>query len=105
MKFYEGGFPVLSPVTEVGKLVQWTGREEHLNRQISQFTQYTVWPDGENKLGGYLEIINPIHDPDSFEALNHGGTVDLTCATQTVPAIAWSAWAVTPGKTPPGEPP
>ena len=72
VKFYEGGFPILAPVTEVGRLVQWTGREEHVNRGISQFTQYTVWPDGDNNLGGYIDMIYPSHDPDSFEALNHG---------------------------------
>src|SRR5580658_1332198 len=28
VKFYEWGFPSLSPVTEVGKMLQWTGRRE-----------------------------------------------------------------------------
>ncbi len=105
VKFYEGGFPILAPVIQVGKLVRWTGREEHLARGLSQYTQYTVWPDGENNLGGYLDIIYPFHDPDGNEALNHGGTVDLTCATEVVPAITWSAWSVTPGQRPPGDPP
>jgi TonB family protein len=105
VKFYEGGFPVLSPVTEIGKIVRWTGREEHLIRGLSQFTQYTVWPDGDNKLGGYLDILYPFHDPDAFDPLNHGGTVDLNCAAEIVPAIKWSAWSVTPGRTPPGDPP
>jgi TonB family protein len=105
VKFYEGGFPILSPVTEVGKSVQWTGREEHVSRGLSQFTRYTVWPDGGNNLGGYIEVISPNHDPDAYEALNHGGTVDFTCATDIVPAITWNAWSVTPGLTPPGDPP
>ena len=30
VKFYERGYPSLSPVTEVGKMVTWTGREEHV---------------------------------------------------------------------------
>ncbi len=42
VKFYEGGYPVLAPVTEVGKLVQWTGREEHLGPGKTRFAQYTV---------------------------------------------------------------
>jgi len=29
VKFYDGGETLLAPVNEVGKLVQWTGREEH----------------------------------------------------------------------------
>ena len=50
-------------------------------------------------------ILYPNHDPDAHEALNHGGTVDLSCAAELVPAIQWSAWSVTPGRTPPGDPP
>ena len=107
VSFYEGGFPIVSPVTEIGKVVQWTGREEHSTRgankygSTSQIYQYTLWPDGENKLSGSLmaEITN---DP---ELLNRGGTVDFTCAKETVPPIKWSAWSVTPGQQPIGDPP
>jgi TonB family protein len=105
VKFYESGFPVLSAVTEVGKMVQWTGREEHLVRGVSQYTQYTVWPESDNKLSGYLNILSPFRDPDAYDPLNHGGTVELTCATEIVPQVQWSAWSVTPGKPPPGDPP
>ena len=101
VKFYEGGIPTLAPVTEVGKVVQWTGPEEHYKSGFSRFTHYTVWPDGDNKLSGNIELsyLSALQD------LNTGGTVDFTCATETVPAITWSALSVTPGQTPPGDPP
>jgi TonB family protein len=105
VKFYEDGYPILAPVTEVGKLVQWTGREEHLNRFETRFIHYTVWPDGDNKLSGniYITYAGPTYE--SYRSINQGGTVDLACATETVPAITWSAFAVTPGPSPPGDPP
>ncbi len=101
VKFYESGFPIISPVIEIGKLVQWTGREEHIRGGASWFYTYTVWPDGENKLIGNINT-----DAINFtQSINRGGTVDFICATETVPAITWSALSVTPGKTPLGDPP
>ena len=104
VKFYEGGFPILSPVTEVGKVVQWTGREEHLTSGIASYTHSTVWPDGANNLSGSLYTSYP-YVSFANSNINNGGTVDFTCATETVPAITWSALAVTPAGAPPGDPP
>jgi len=104
VKFYEGGFPILAPVTEVGKLVQWTGRAERGAGGVSRFTQYTVWADDDNNLSGNIETIYAAEakaNPD----INRGGTVDLSCATEVVPAITWSAFSVTPGVNPLGDPP
>ncbi len=103
VKFYEGGFPVLAPVTEVGKVVQWTGREEHLSSGITSFTHYTVWPDSDSTLTGSIYTTYPY--ARFSQAINNGGTVDFTCATDVVPAITWSALSVTPGVSPPGDPP
>lgn len=100
IKFYEGGYPILAPVIEVGKSVKWTGREEHMKYGTSKFTQYTLWPDGDNNLIGYIDVCNTYHDPDTEEGINHRGTVDFSCATETVPAITWSALSVTPGQSP-----
>ena len=101
VKFYESGYSSISPVTELGKLVQWTGREEHFRNGASWFYTYTVWPDGDNKLIGSINA-----DAVNFrQSINRGGTVDLICATEIVPAIPWSAWSVTPGQSPPGDPP
>jgi TonB family protein len=90
VKFYEFGYPTLAPVTEVGKMVQWTGRKEHLGRDGGDlWLQYTVWSDGENHLSGATgsRMIN------NFGVVynnNVGGQVDLTCATEALPAITWN---------------
>ena len=104
VKFYEGGFPTLAPVVEVGKLVQWTGRAERVGGGAYRFTQYTVWPDGDNSFIGHLEIINPA-DTKFNQELSRGGTVDFSCATEVVPAVSWSSFFVTPGPSPLGDPP
>ncbi len=104
VKFYEGGFPIISPVTEVGRMVQWTGRQE--NFKNPNFTQYTLWSEGDSSLNGSIEILFPYGTGSSgLDNLNHGGTVSFTCATEVVPAVPWSAWSVTPGPSPPGDPP
>ncbi len=103
VKFYEGGYPILAPVTEIGKLVQWSGREES-HAGNNKYTQYTVWLDGDNNLSGSIQVIYPF-GPGREQGFNHGGTVDLTCATEVVPAITWSAWSVTPAPSPVGDPP
>jgi TonB family protein len=101
VKFFEGGYSILAPVTEVGNVVQWTGREEHLKNGVSLFYQYVVWPDGDNKLTGSISY--PL---DSLsQGINHGGTADFTCATEVVPAIQWNALYVNTIQHPPGDPP
>jgi hypothetical protein len=42
VKFYERGYPSLSPVTEVGKMVTWAGRMEWVGRAVHQWHHYTV---------------------------------------------------------------
>jgi TonB family protein len=102
VKFYEGGQPIIAPVNEVGKMVQWTGREEHPRKTMSLYYHYTVWSDGDNNLSGNIEAFFVASSP---EGLNTGGTVDMTCATEVVPAIAWSALSVSNIQAPPGDPP
>ena len=93
VKFYENGYPSLSPVTQVGKMVTWTGRQEYINlgkEMASYWLQYTVWPDGDNHLSGAVgsRMFN------SFGvAYNNnvaGNTVDLTCATEVLPTVTWN---------------
>jgi TonB family protein len=103
VRFNEGGLIGISPVIEVGKLVQWTGPSVRLPGGKSQFVQYTVWPDGDNKLNGSIKVDNTYVDSPGNP--NTGGTIDFTCATEVVPAITWSALSVTPGQSPPGDPP
>lgn len=103
VKFYEGGFSILAPVSEVGKIVQWSGREERQKADpgFIKVYQYSVWPDGENNLTGSINV-SIADNPDS---INSGGTVDFVCATEVVPAVSWSAWSVNTVKSPPGDPP
>ena len=103
VKFYEGGYPIISPVIEVGKMVQWSGRQESFKNP--NFNQYTLWSDGVNNLSGSLDIVYPYGTGGGGDNYNHGGTVDFTCATEVVPAVPWSAWSVTPVPSPPGDPP
>jgi hypothetical protein len=55
VNFYEGGFPILAPVTEVGRMLQWTGRRERSGHWgDNEWLQYTVWSDGDNHLSGAI---------------------------------------------------
>jgi TonB family protein len=102
VKFYDGGEPLLAPVNEVGKMVQWTGKGESPRRGVSLQYQYTVWPNGDNKLSGNIEAY---FYASASQGINTGGTVDLTCATEIVPPITWSALMVRTIQAPPGDPP
>jgi TonB family protein len=87
VKFYEFGYPTLAAVTEVGKMLTWTGREENPKDPI--WVQYTVWPDGENHLSGAggSRIVNRFGIAMNS---NVGISVDLTCATEVLPAVTWN---------------
>lgn len=57
VKFYEGGFGILAPVVEVGKIVKWAGRVEYLGGGSRSFTEYTLWADAGNSLNGSIETV------------------------------------------------
>jgi TonB family protein len=103
VKFYGVGQPSLSPVTEVGKMVQWA-REEPIGIRGTAWIQYTVWPDGDNHLSGAIgsKLIDNFGVPYNQ---NVGGPVDLTCATEVLPAITWNDWLAHTRVSPPGDPP
>ena len=93
VKFYERGYPSLSPVTQVGKMVTWTGRQESFGPNLgssSFWLQYTVWSDGNNHLSGVIgtRMINSAGVV--FNRNLAGNTVDLTCATQVLPTVTWN---------------
>ena len=94
----------IAPVVEVGKVLRWTGPAEHLGSGNVSFTEYTAWAEGENLIVGNIQT-NYFGPARANMPLNRGGTVDFSCSQQTVPAITWSALAVTPGQSPPGDPP
>ena len=92
VKFYERGFPSLSPVTEVGKMLTWTGRMEARpggGGGLFQWHQYTVWPDGDNHLTGAIALLLS-RSGVAYITTGGGSTVDLTCATETLPTITWN---------------
>ena len=105
VKFYERGYPSLSPVTEVGKMVQWTGRLEYRGGPKDiVYIKYTVWPDGDNHLSGAIGS-KFIDDFGAAYNQNIRGAVDPTCATEVLPAITWNDWFAQTMVTPPGDPP
>ena len=88
VKFYERGKPSLSPVTQVGKMVTWTGPEEYWGKD-SYWLQYTVWADGDNHLTGAIgsrmyRFGMPINSNLA------GSSVELTCATEVLPTVTWN---------------
>ena len=100
VKFYERGTPSLSPVTQIGRMVTWTGRTQ-INQAASFWFQYTVWPDDDNHLTGMIgsRIFN-----DFGAAINSnltGNSVELTCAPETLPTVTWNDMLTTPAATSP----
>ena len=95
-----GGGPSLSPVIELGKVLQFTGRVEYLRGQPYFFPPYTVWSDGDNHLSGAGGSL--LYDRFGVAHNNNiGPQVDLTCATEVLPAIAWNdLFAQKPGTSP-----
>ena len=89
VQFYEGGQAVLSPVTEIGKMLQWTGRREYVGHGDNIWLQYTLWSDGDNHLSGAIGSRFVSHLGVAYNN-NMGGPVDLTCATEVLPAITWN---------------
>jgi TonB family protein len=87
VKFYERGYPSLAPVTEVGKMVTWTGRMEWLSNTVRQWHHYTVWPDGDNHLNGAIGVSR---SPIAYMPMGGGSSVELTCATGALPTITWN---------------
>jgi TonB family protein len=109
VKFYGVGYPSISPVTQVGKMVTWTGAPEWVPRGggggQNQWHQYTVWADGDNHLRGAVSLIL-----ERFGVTNvttgGGNSVDLTCAPEVLPTITWNAASAPPSiLTSPVEPP
>ena len=92
VKTWERGFPSLSPVTEVGKMLTWTGRMEALpagGGGLFRWHQYTVWPDGDNHIRGAIATLNG-RTGVAYIATGGGDSIDLTCVTETLPTITWN---------------
>ncbi len=88
VKFYERGSASVAPVTEVGKMVTWTGRQEHNINWGEYWFQYTVWPDGDNHLTGAIGGRSISRYGIVANSNLAGNSIDLSCATEPVPTIA-----------------
>ena len=101
IKFYAWGQPNLAPVTEVGKMVQWTLQEQW--GKDPAWVHYTVWPDGDNHLSGAIgSVVYHFGVPYSN---NIAGPLDLSCATEVLPAVTWNDGFAQTLIAPPGDPP
>jgi TonB family protein len=89
VKFWEQGHQTLAPVTEVGKMVTWTGRVNGPLKEAS-WHQYTVWADGDNHLSGAIGGRMASASGVPFNANLSGNSLDLTCATEVLPAVTWN---------------
>jgi TonB family protein len=91
VKFSERGYPSLSPVTEVGKMVTWTGRKEQVGggQGYEKWFQYTTWPDGDNHLRG---AIGTIQSKSGVAFITTGGSdsINLTCLNEVLPTVTWN---------------
>jgi TonB family protein len=89
VKFYERGYTSLSPVTQVGKMVTWTGRSE-IGQGRNVWLQYTAWPDGDNHLSGAIGSRIYSYFGVPINSNLGGNVVDLTCATDVLPTVTWN---------------
>ncbi len=112
VKFYEMGYPVLSPVTEVGKMVTWTGGQQRFGGAPLAYywLQYTVWADDDNHLSGLVGTRRSNTLGVAYNQNMGGNTIDLTCATEVLPAVTWNDWFAqsrvhAPTDLAPGDPP
>ena len=103
VKFQAVGKPNISPVAEVGNMLQWHGHVVHRDGS-DHYLEYTASPDGENHLSGNLGV--KVYDSFGIPFNSNKGTVDLTCSTEVLPAVTWS-WLYDEysSEDPPGDPP
>jgi len=107
VKFYEGGSPSLSPVTQIGSMLQWVGpleRDLFAYSKEPHYTTYTVWADSPNHLGGAEgSPIASTNGPGYVTGL--GGPIDMTCDTEALPTVTYSDLFAQTQVTPSGDPP
>jgi TonB family protein len=101
VKFYAWGNPNLAPVTEVGKMVQWTSQEQQ-GKDVA-WVHYTLWPDGDNHLRGATGSV--VYRSGFPYSNNIGGPIDLTCASEVLPVVTWNDLRAQTIVAPPGDPP
>jgi TonB family protein len=99
VKFYQRGYPVLAPVTEIGKMVTWTGPREIIgggSSAYARYLQYTAWADGDNHLIGAVGSRRISLAGVLFNQNLGGNWIELTCETEVLPVVTWNDWLATP---------
>jgi TonB family protein len=94
----------VSPVVELGQMLQWVGPQEYTPKGLAFWTTWTVWADGPRHLSGAEGSPVPNH-LGAAPTYGMGGPVDLTCSTVVLPVVAYSNMATQAMVTPPGDPP
>jgi TonB family protein len=105
VKLNETGNLSISPVTQIGNMLQWVGPLERLpgaGSNTAFYTTYTVWPDGPNHLGGAEG--SPVPSKSAAYATGLGGPIDLTCGVE-LPTVPYSNLFAQTQVGPPGDPP
>ena len=105
VKFYENGQSTLSPVTELGKMLQWVGPLQHpVPRGDPYWITWVVWADGPNHLSGAegSPLINTEGPPYTTGL---GGPIDLTCSTDVLPSVPYNNLFAQTMVSPPEDPP
>ena len=73
-------------------MVQFTILDQQGRGKEPVWVHYTLWPDGDNHLSGAVGSLGV--DGLGVAYINNiGGPVDLTCATEELPAIKWNDWS------------
>jgi TonB family protein len=99
VKFDEAGHPILAPVTQVGKMVTWTGPRVIVgggSSMYARYLQYTILADGDNHLIGAVGSRRISMTGVLFNQNLGGNYVDLTCTTEVLPTVTWNDWLATP---------
>ena len=105
VRFSEGGRPVsVSPVVEVGNMLQWVGPRVIYSAAVVSWNIWTVWPDGPNHLHGAEGSPIP-HTNGAAYVTGMGGPVDLTCSTDVLPTVPYGTASIQTMVTTPGDPP
>jgi TonB family protein len=108
VKMAESGTLSISPVVEIGRMVQWVGPLVGvMGGGISAFARrhftYTAWADGPNHLLGAEG--SPIPNAGTAYAASFGGPIDMMCDTAVMLAVPYSDAYAQNLVPPTGDPP
>jgi TonB family protein len=88
VKFYEVSHMSMSAVTQVGKLLSWTGPMSG-GPSAKRLNHYTAWLDDDNKLKGCISTDDTWQTASC--ANTYSGALEFTCADDVVPQIEFDA--------------